>query len=497
MKNIIFNKYYLITLVAFFLTFSLLFACKKFIQVETPSTSIDVKSAFSTNIAAAQVLTGIYTEMSKSRFNGTPISMSVIPELSADNLTLFDPNSSMQFVDYYRNSLEPNYLNSGGENSTYWVNNYKTIYTLNTAIEQLTDNKKLSPNIGKRLLGEAYFMRAFLYFYLVNFYGEVPLVLITSYKENALIRKNSFSEVYAQILKDLQKAEGLLDVNYMSGDVTKVVFDRLRPNLIAVYGLQARVHLYQKNYVAAEAAANKVISQPGYGLSNLDEVFQKNSLETIWALQPVVIGSNSLLADQFLLPPSGPNEFDYPVFASASLIGSFEPGDSRKWKWLGIVTANDVDYYYPTKYKRGFIPDSKDINEFTIVQRVSEQYLIRAEARNEQGNIIGAVEDLNAIRQRSRDVASAKVPNPLPALNTSISQTELRSIILHERRVELFVEWGHRWFDLRRSGNLDRVLIEEHKLKGGEWQSYKAYYPIPQYELTTNKWLTQTPGYNN
>lgn len=471
-------------------------ACKKYIEIDTPSSSIDVENAFSTNTGAAQVLTGVYARMTESRFNGTPMSCGIIPELSADNLTLFDPDVSLQYMGYYRNALDPNYLNAGDEQSTFWVNYYRLLYTVNTAIEQLTDNKKLTPNIKNRLLGEAHFMRAFCYFYLINFYGEVPLVLSTAYRENASIRKSTSTEVFKQIIVDLKIAEGLLDVSYVSGDASKTTTDRLRPNLISVYALKARVYLYEKNYAAAEAASTKVISEMGYGLSSLDGAFLKNSTETIWGLQPVEIGLNSPLATLFLLPETGPNGFDFPVYASASLVRSFEAGDARKNKWLGMVNVDGKDYYYPTKYKRGFIQDSKDISEYTIVLRVAEQYLIRSEARNEQNNTSGAIEDLNAIRQRSRSPITDLVKDPLPPLLTTLSQAQLRPIILNERRVELFAEWGHRWFDLRRSGMIDVIMTEEEEEKGGQWETYKGYFPIPQIEITINPKLTQTPGYS-
>jgi hypothetical protein len=470
-------------------------SCKKYITVDTPATSIGIEAAFQTNIAAAQVLTGMYAEIASGTDHGTLVSSCILPELSADNLTLYDPVSSTYYVDYYRNSLEPNYFTSN-QQATYWIRLYTMIFTANTAIEKLTGNDKLSPNVAKRLLGEAHFMRAFLYFYLVNFYGEVPLVLSTNYKQNSTLKKNTSVEVYGQILNDLSIGESLLDYNYMNGDITQTTSNRLRPNLAAVQALQARVYLYQKNYTAAEATATKVITQTGYALSSLDGAFLKNSTETIWGLQPVEIGLNTRLAVLFLIASDGPNSWQYPVYASESLLKSFEPGDARKNKWLGIVNTGGKDYYYINKYKRGVIPDSKEIDEYTIALRVSELYLIRAEARNEQGNSGGAVEDLNAIRERSR-VTDGGLTNPLPTLLVTLTQTELRPIILNERRVELFTEWGHRWFDLRRSGTIDEVMTKEEKVKGGTWESYKAFYPVPQNERNTDPGLTQTPGYPN
>jgi hypothetical protein len=282
----------------------------------------------------------------------------------------------------------------------------------------------------------------------------------------------------------------------MNGDISGNTTNRLRPNLAAVQALQSRVYLYQKNYVEAESSATEVLTQPGYALSGLETAFLKNSTETIWGLQPVELGLNTRLALLFLIPEAtGPNE-SYPVYASESLLNSFESGDARKTKWLGMRTSGGEDYYYIKKYNRAIIPESKVIDEYTIVLRVAELYLIRAEARNEQGNSAGAVEDLNAIRQRSRST-DGTVVNPLPALETTLTSLQLRPIILHERRVELFTEWGHRWFDLGRSGTIDDVMVEEEETKGGTWASHKIYYPIPRDEIKVNTAITQTPGYTN
>jgi len=242
-------------------------SCKKYITVETPATFTGTEVAFKSNTSAAQVLTSLYASL-LGIDQGALASACFLPELSADNLALFDPSASTSYVNYYRNSLVPEYSTTG-QSATYWVKMYKLIYTVNMAIEQLTGNTELSPNVSKRLLGETHFMRAFLYFYMTNFYGEVPLVLSTDYKKTAVLKKSTTAEIYTQIQNDLGVAEPLLDYNYMNGDISQITTNRLRPNLATLQALQARVYLYQKNYAAAEATATKVISQSMYNLSKL------------------------------------------------------------------------------------------------------------------------------------------------------------------------------------------------------------------------------------
>ena len=115
-----------------------------------------------------------------------------------------------------------------------------------------------------------------------------------------------------------------------------------------------------------------------------------------------------------------------------------------------------------------------------MVLRLAEQYLIRAEARAEQGEIPGARADLDTIRSR------AGLP---PTIANSTNS--LLSAIHQESRVEFFAEWGHRWFDLKRSGLAMAILGTEKP----EWQGTDTLYPLPLSQLQSNTFLTQNPGY--
>lgn len=459
-------------------------ACKKFLEVGTPSTKTSTESAYNDNTTATAVITGIYTQMSDNYINNlTLAATSFYEELSADNLVVYDISLRTDLASYYQNNLEPNYTYTG--NQTYWATTFKLVYTLNTSIDALSNNIVLSATVSKRLLGEAYFLRAFCYFYLVNFYGEVPLVLKGDYTLNSKMARNPITDIYNQIISDLSKAENLLDNNYVGSDVSQITLERLRPNLAAVNALQARVYLYLKDYSAAENSASKVINQSQYSFTDLNSVFLRNSSETIWALQPVNNGYNTREGQIYKLPSDGPN-YDHAVYASDSLINSFEAGDGRMNAWMGKVIVGSKIYFYPYKYKLPFVDGSTTAKEYTIVLRLAEQYLIRAEARAQMGNLIGAAEDLNSIRNRS-------------GLSNSSASTssELMTAILRERRVELFTEWGHRWFDLKRSGNIDVIMEGAEKYKGGDWSNYKALYPIPVSDILIDASLTQNPGYTH
>ena len=95
-----------------------------------------------------------------------------------------------------------------------------------------------------------------------------------------------------------------------------------------------------------------------------------------------------------------------------------------------------------------------------------------------------AAADLNVIRQR------AGLTN-----TTATGQQAILNAILHERQVEFFTEWGHRWFDLKRTGNVNAVMSVVTPQKGGIWNANWALYPIPISEITLNPNLKQNPGY--
>jgi len=470
------------------LLLSLLLSCKKFIEIDAPITSINDKNVYATNSNATAVLTGIYTKMSNNPFS---LNLSLYPDLLADNMTLFDQNN-ISAQQYYQNDLNSLYKN---QLTNYWFDLYSYIYVVNAAIEGISASQGLSPAVKQRLLGEAYFLRAFYNFYLVNIYGNVPLLTSIDYSINSIKGNNQVSKTYEQIILDLQQAQSLLDDDYKDGSVINNSTDRVRPNRMAATALLARVYLYTNKFVQAEVESSKIISKSDvYSLSDLNSVFLKNSSETIWSLQPVSTNVNTMEGNFYIYSSDGPNGINF-VFLSDDILNSFEPGDLRKKYWIGTFDANNTIYSYPLKYKVK-VGDPSESKEFTVVLRLAEQYLIRAEARIQQEHISGGIADLNALRTRSRAEATIQIPNPLPNLSVNLNKEQALSAVQKERRVELFTEWGDRWFDLKRTGNINEIMSRITPLKGGTWSSYKSLLPIPQSEIKLNSNLIQNPGYN-
>jgi hypothetical protein len=460
-------------------------SCVKNLELTAPVTSTNSANVYKSDATAAAVLTGIYINMSQSDFrSGGIVSMSLFPGLSADELTLYDLNNT-HYAPYYRNHLTSTNVLS----SDFWLKIYPIIFTANAAIEGLTNTSSLTPAVRRQLLGEAKFIRAFCFFQLVNLYGDIPLTITTDYEKNRLLPRAPQSQVWQQIIDDLKAAQELLTDGYVKADaVSPYPFtdtERVRPNKWAAGALLARSYLYTGDWVNAEAQASAVIANAAlYGLEPLNNVFLKNSKEAIWQLQPVRNGFNTQDAFLFILSNTGVNS-DWPVYLSSSLVNSFEPGDRRKAVWTGIYTdtipSPDIDYYYAHKYKAFF---DDPVTEYTMVLRLGELYLTRAEARVEQNNIDGGRSDLNIIRSRAGlDPTSAN------------DKATLLNVIFQERFVELFTEWGHRWLDLKRSKKLDAVMSVVTPQKGGTWQSNWQWYPIPNDELVKDPNLRQNSGY--
>lgn len=462
-------------------------SCKKMVDVDAPVTSLNGDNVFATDATAISVLTGIYLKLSQGQsglteFRGSVSSVSSRSGLSSDELSLYSGVTDKNKVGFYTNSLISNNFQSIG--TDLWEKLYSYLYSCNDAIERLSSATNLTPSIKKQLLGESKFLRAFFYFYLVNLYGDVPLVISTDYVVNSKIPRSPTLNVYQQIITDLEDAKDLLSSNYLKPDLLTVTNEKVRPNKSVATALLARTYLYIKDFISAEKEASNIINS-SYSLDTLNGVFFKNSKEAIWQLQPVNIGRNTEDAYLFILPSNGPNNGDNSVYLSNMLMASFDSSDKRKinGNWIKSVVASGKTYYYPFKYKN----NSGTVSEYLMIFRLGEQYLIRAEARANLGNFDGAISDLNAIRGRAG----------LSTYNGLLSQSQLLSAIMQERQVELFTEWGHRWFDLKRTGKIDEVMSKVTPLKGNgiSWLSHQQFYPVPFKDILKNTAIIQTNGY--
>lgn len=438
------------------------------VEIEAPQDQIISKTVFEDDAMALSAMRGVYSDMyGLSGFmSGYPGSITHMAGMSADE---FRSGSSF-YVTFEHNSLIP----SNTDIKMYcWDPAYKIIYYCNAILEGITQSSKLKASVVQQLRGECKFIRALTYFYLTEFYGDVPVATTTDYNVNNSLSRSPRREVYDFIMRELEEAASLLPNDFSASGGKRVQSSRL-----AVKALQARVSLYLQDWENAAAFASEVIGEDALvGMEDsLQDVFLAVSREAIFQLH--TSATNGTNEASIFLPVSGGNP-NY-VYLTSQLIAAFEPGDKRWEKWV-MAVINDVShdtFHLPAKYREVQVDGEK--KEFYMVLRLAEQYLIRAEARARLGNIDGAQDDLNMIRNRAglEDTDAATSPALLDA-------------IMHERRIEFFAEFGHRWFDLKRTGQADAVL-KDIKLS---WEATDTLYPIPQTDRSNNPNLTQNEGY--
>lgn len=441
-------------------------ACDDFVQLDTPENQLSTQTVFEESATANAAMTDIYSKMREAGvLAGTATGISNLMGNYADELTFYGGVQSQTEV-FYNNTVVP--LNSTVKN--IWNSSYSQIYAANAVIEGVSKASQLPDTDRKQLKGEALFVRAILHFYLTNLFGAVPYITTTDYELNRKVHRNTAAEIYNDAATDLENAIELLDSDYRTQG-------RVRPNKFAAYALLARVKLYQAAWDDAANAASAVLNQTAtYAFeTNLNKVFLKGSTTTLWQFMPKNVGGNTYEASTFIFLNGPPPE----SALSENLLAAFEPGDQRKNLWIQTITKATNAWSHAFKYKQR--SNTASSMENSIVLRTAELYLIRAEARARLGELIGAKEDLNTIRNR------AGLAN-----TTAMTQQEILTALLQERRVELFTEFGHRFFDLKRFEKANEVLAATKD----SWQSANLLLPIPQAELDVNPaLLPQNQGY--
>jgi starch-binding outer membrane protein, SusD/RagB family len=464
------NTMFRICVLIYFCSLLILVGCKKFVTVNDPKMQLDNAAVFSSDATAKAAILGIYSRMMVDGgfAGGGSTSVTFLSGLSADEFRNFQVGDALQF---YTNSLSPN---NNTLTANLWSEPYQYIYSANAIIEGLEKSLEVSPIVKTQLTAEAKFVRAFCYFYLVNLFGDVPLITKTDFAINASAPKTSKLKVYQQIIEDLLDAK-----NNLPEDFSTFNSERTRPCKWAASALLARAYLFQGDWQNAESEATTIINEESlfHLYSDIDSVFLANSEEAIWQLRPVRPGFNTWEGFVFIINYA-PNF----VSLSNNLLSAFETGDARREKWVGQFSEGADTWFYPYKYKIGL--GSPTVNEYSTVFRLSEQFLIRAESRAHLNNISDAQADINKLRTRAM----------LPDV-TGGTESTMVNAILHERQVELFAEWGHRWQDLQRTGAIDSVMGSVISQKGGSWRSDFQLYPIPLQEILNNPFVNQNKGY--
>lgn len=474
------SKYILV-----FALLSLTASCKKYVDVDAPRTELAQSTVFVNDKTATAAMVGVYSDMNSYNYYFANLIAMFMGSMSADDFTY--ASTTAEFAEFATNNVLPSNRYVG----QLWAQPYEYIYRCNAIIEGVTASTTLTQPVKDQLLGEARFLRAFCYFYLVNTFGDVPLITNTDVLTNTKLPRTASAEVYQAIISDLVEAKKLMDVNYPASG------ERTRPTKGAATLLLARVYLYTGNNAQAEIEAGEVISNSNYSLlptASMNNTFLKNSKEAVWQLESVNISGNRNTWEGFTMTPASitaPTAFYRLTKGDYGLVAAFEAGDLRYTNWTGHYTttaAIPLTHTYPYKYK---VRTNAVVSEYSMVLRFAEAYLIRGEARIQQNKLAAGKEDLDVIRQRAGLAPLAAFEN----IQAGMLKVE------KERRSELFAEWGHRWFDLKRwksiNGDATKTRADDVlPLTKPLWKSTAIFMPLPTEAISTNGSLVQNNGYN-
>lgn len=444
-------------------------ACSGLLDVDKPNNRITGDQAFQNLDTATRSVIGIYSDISESG-NMLWGYTTVYAGIYGDEL-LYN-GASIIALEFYNGAIDPD--NEILE-KWFWKAPYTFLLHVNRCIEGLSTTEALPVASKNQLLGECHFLRALIYFHLFHLFGNVPLVTGTDYRVNSTLPRANADVIWETILKDLRIAKVLLPGEYPSAG-------RVRANKWSAASLLARCYLFRREWVMAQNEATEIVNSGIYKMDSLENVFLATSKEAIFQTYPTMTGYNTM--EGFLMLPSGSSR---PMFELApALMSLWEPGDKRRAAWTRSRLVNGRSYTYPFKYtKRPDFSVNFGATEYSTMFRLAEIYLIRSESRLLLGDIAGAIEDLNVIRRRAG----------LPLLHSTDSGINVEvvfQLIKKERRVELFAEGGHRWFDLKRSTDLDSVMTKSK----ARWQSDHVLWPIPGSQIALNPALSQNPGYH-
>lgn len=392
-----------------------------------------------------------------------------------------------------------------------WSPYYKVITQTNIMLHnipnipdaQFTDQATRTRN---RFLGEAYFLRAFSYFYMVRIWGDVPLVV--KYDPNPVgaenIPRTNEKIILDTCIADLKKAISLLPWEYKSGSERAV-----RANRGAAFGLLAHAYMWRnflnKGQVVSDvtnaiAAIDSVEQSGQYQLLAAEmypKIFHGKSMEGVFEINMQVADGEqqvekgfyyNILKTPFISNKDG--KVDAPNIDLINLLYDEAGTDARRHYYF---TNLDAFGQYDVMICKFAGPNRENINyrnpgNFTdaavdaniILMRYADLLLLRAEARADQGNVGAALQDINRVRARSH--AEPILPEDV---------TDIKEEAFLERSRELYAE-GQRWYDLVRTGMLMNGNVNaapgfpQDRFNAGGWK-----WPVGRMLFLNNSVLTQ------
>jgi starch-binding outer membrane protein, SusD/RagB family len=470
---------------------------------ENPDSVIVSSQFYKTSSDAVAAVTAVYNTLNSDPLGDFPMygrQLNLLTDNASDNQN-FSPSNTNPDV---RSLSTVTYVSINGRILKNWQQHYFGINRANIAIDNIAAipaTQFSNPALQSRLINEAKFIRALLYFNLVRLFGAVPLILHNpnSVDVSSLqVPRTSTDSVYAQIISDLNDASGL-PATYAGADIGRATSG-------AAHTLLAKVYVTRKEWAKAQTEL-QAISNGGYGYAlfqNFADVFKKatkNGIEHIFSVQFATNGGEAnttqFLSQSFTSFNTGTYPIDIP--SDSSIAALFDSTDTRKavsfyTRQYNAVSGQTVIFHNPyTPYLNKFVDYSLNpLNNQTIsginytVLRYAEVLLLNAEVLNEINGAptAEAYNSINQVRARAH----------VADLSPGLSQADFRDSVFLERRKE-FLQEGQRWFDLVRRGG--SVLVDAlKKFPAKQSASLKdSLYPIPLTEIQLDPLLTQNPGW--
>ena len=306
-----------------------------------------------------------------------------------------------------------------------WRSYYHSVYIANYIIQNQKKIKEATAQEISQLVGEAYMMRAYCHFLLVNLYAEpythctpsqtrgVPMLLEADV--NAIPGSSSVETVYNQILSDLDNAEQYLNVEEWE------LGKNYRFNTTSAQALRARTYLYMGRWSDALEASKEVLSV----YNELEDMNNSTTLPNSYKSKESIVALERFSSNLYTAVDMPASEF----------ISLYRSGDQRRTKYFKRVTSSTYS----------LLKGRSD--EFSCSFRTAEFYLTAAEAAARLGHTTDAINYLTPLMTKRLNASAYETTT---ALISTMTEEELIQEILDERARELAFE-GHRWYDLRRT----------------------------------------------
>jgi hypothetical protein len=474
---------------------------------ENPSSTIVSSQFYKTSSDAVAAVTAVYSTLNSDPANDFPIygrNLNLLVENGSDN-QIYSPSNTNPDV---RALGTATYVSSNDRVHKTWEQHYYGISRANVAIDNIPNipaSQFTDTTTQPRLVREAKFIRALLYFNLVRLFGAVPLVLhdpTTVQVSALLVGRTSVDSIYNQIISDLTDATNL-PVSYSGANVGRATSG-------AAHALLAKVYVTRKDWADAWTQLQIVINSGQYGLfPNYQDAFQrptKNGIEHIFSVQFEsnlgALNSQQYLSESFLAFNPATWPIDVPADSSVSQL--FSPTDKR-YNVTFYTTQFDAATGQTIVYKTAYTPYFNKFVDYELsplnnqgksgmnypVIRYAEILLLEAEVLNELngGPTAQAYLAINQVRERAS----------VPDLTVGLNQSDFRDSVFLENRKE-FIQEGHRWFDLVRRGgsylyDALNAIGPKQIANGGGAAPKDTLFPIPLTEVQLDPYLTQNPGW--